>query len=715
MVVLAGGVRLARADDPTPAPADAGAVVVDPIDVRAARLRRGGTSELTSADQRTRDADRALEDPAFVTVVHIDERSGETATIAEVLAKSVGVSVRSLGGLGAFSSLSVRGSPSGHTMVLIDGVPVSRVATVTADVGRFELGSFSELELYRGGVPAYLGGAALGGALNLVTRVGRGPDGERLSMSAGIGSFGARHLRAQWGDGAGGQAGGYRVSVGYAGATGDYVYFNDNGTNLNPTDDAFVARTNNGYDQLDAQARWRSRRGDVTFDAGARSLWKSQGIAGSASVQSENTSLATLSQLIDGNVIKRRALGSDKLVARAGVFVMLERQRYRDLDGEVGLAAQNRRYVSVSVGARGGLEATVTPAHRLAINTDAQLDYFTETDVGAAPGERARTKGSRLGVGAALADEWSLGRDDRVVIQPALRLDVLRTDPIEDSNSVVVGMTTLSPRTELAPSPRVSVRARLREGLVAKANGGYYFRAPTLLELFGDRGYVVGNPGLVSETGLSGDAGLVWAPSRGYGAADRVRVELVGFASRPRDVIALVPTAGLATVAQNLSDARLYGAEVSVSTRLARTVTMSTNYTRLQTVQSSTIPSYDGKQLPQRPQHQLYGRVDVAREVRGRQLSAWLDTTLVSGNFLDPANITEVPARRFFGTGIKLEPVPALLIGVEVKNIANNRVERITLEPPPRPDLTSSPKAVAEVFGYPLPGRAFYLTVSWRR
>ena len=54
-----------------------------------------------------------------------------------------------------------------------------------------------------------------------------------------------------------------------------------------------------------------------------------------------------------------------------------------------------------------------------------------------------------------------------------------------------------------------------------------------------------------------------------------------------------------------------------------------------------------------------------------------------------------------------------MLAGLEVKNLADARVEQVALDPPPRPDLTSVPRAIADFGGYPLPGRAFYLTLEW--
>src|SRR5690606_4364202 len=123
-----------------------------------------------------------------------------TTSVADALGGAAGVQSRSLGGLGAYESISVRGTSPGHTAVPVDGVPLARLAAVTTDLGRFTLDAFGEVELYRGSVPVELGGAGVGGALNLVTRLGRGERGERVRASLGAGSYGARHLRAHHGD-----------------------------------------------------------------------------------------------------------------------------------------------------------------------------------------------------------------------------------------------------------------------------------------------------------------------------------------------------------------------------------------------------------------------------------------------------------------------------------------------------------------------------------
>src|SRR6187455_2005939 len=59
--------------------------------------------------EAARDRDRALGDAPFVTVVHAEDHPA-TTSVADALGSTVGVHTRSLGGLGAYQSISVRGT-----------------------------------------------------------------------------------------------------------------------------------------------------------------------------------------------------------------------------------------------------------------------------------------------------------------------------------------------------------------------------------------------------------------------------------------------------------------------------------------------------------------------------------------------------------------------------------------------------------------------------
>ena len=684
--------------------ADPGTIGDETIVVLGAK--RGGVGDLVGDSTAARDGGRALGEAPFVTVVHSDDHDGELATMAEVLGQSVGVQTRSLGGLGAFASISVRGASAGHTAVLIDGVPLSRIASVTADLGRFELDGFDQIELYRGAVPVRLGGAGVGGALNLVTRLGPDDQDHELAVSLGYGSFGARHFRARYG-------GSHRhdslrsvLSIGYTGATGDFSYFSNNNTTLNPNDDSYQTRTNNGFNEGDVVARIGST-GDDASVAGIRALWKDQGLPGAAWAQAIDASLSTISLMADAST--RTQVGGDGgVLGEHRVYALGELQHYQDLHDEIGLAEQDHRY---RLGVVGGSSAWTMPTGvgPLAAIVDGRGEWFRDLDELA---NKPAVTGDRQALGAATSLDIGMLHDS-LTITPAVRYDMLRTVPIDDDISPL-GTMSLTTRWDNFVSPRGSVRWLPIDDLALKGSIGRYVRFPTVLELFGNRGYIVGSPDLLAETGVSTEAGVVWAPRRALGVTDRILFEATTFASWPHNTIALIASADNVERPLNIGDSRMLGAELGSSLRLAKRITLAANYTRLATEQYSVEPSYNGKALPREPENIAYARIDWAEQVMHHLVDLWFDVDWQSSSYLDQSNVRAIPGRSLAGMGIKLALGAGVLLGLEVKNLGNARIEDLALANPPRPDLAEVPIAISDVAGYPLPGRSFYLTLEWK-
>jgi iron complex outermembrane receptor protein len=633
-----------------------------------------------------RDRDRALGEAPFVTVVHPDEHPG-TASVADAVGASVGAQTRSLGGLGAFESVTVRGAAPGHTQVLIDGVPLARIAAVTTDLGRFALDSFGEVDLYRGAVPIEMGGAGVGGAINLVTRLGRGEQGETWRASVGAGSFGARHLRVHYGDDHGSVKS--STTIGYQAATGDYTYFTDRGTPLNTNDDGYAVRKNNQFSQLDAA----SRVGNDTAVGGVRLAWKDQGLPGTIVQPALDASLSTLDVLADARV--PHALG----------YVLVERQALRDPMGELGLGSQERRYLTLSGGATTTWAAAIG-RHRATAGLELRGDRFTDED---AAGMRPSVTGDREGGAVMASIDLVVDPDATIVVTPAMRLDSLRTKP----TPMVQAPTPQTARWDTVPSPRLTARAAVSTDVAVKASAGWYVRLPTLIEVFGNRGTIVGSPDLRPERGPSLDAGVVWAPARALGEVDRIFVEAAAFGSRSTDTIALVSSIGYVARAMNVANSESYGGELVASARIARTVTLTANYTRLATEQISPEVSYNEKELPRQPGHAVYARADVTRVAFGRHAGVWADGSWQSESYLDQANLQQVPARLLLGCGARVELGAHVAASLAVENALDTRIEYLPLVPAPRPDLTETPIPLSDYAGFPLPGRSFYLALDW--
>jgi outer membrane receptor protein involved in Fe transport len=134
------------------------------------------------------------------------------------------------------------------------------------------------------------------------------------------------------------------------------------------------------------------------------------------------------------------------------------------------------------------------------------------------------------------------------------------------------------------------------------------------------------------------------------------------------------------------------------------------SYTRLHTAQISPDVNLDGKPLPREPQDLLYARADVVRAALG---SAWLDASWQSDSFLDNASLGRVPGRVLIGAGARIEIAARVAISIAVENLTDTRVVQLPLVPPPSPTFTQTPTALADVAGFPLPGRSFYLSLDW--
>ena len=124
---------------------------------------------------------------AATTVIDKDRiRRSSAQNLAELLAGVPGMQFSPAGGLGAQTSLFLRGTESDHTLILVDGV---QMTTSTGPAGRLEfipLDQIERVEIVRGPRSSVYGSEAIGGVLNIITKPQVGEDfNGSLKMMAG--------------------------------------------------------------------------------------------------------------------------------------------------------------------------------------------------------------------------------------------------------------------------------------------------------------------------------------------------------------------------------------------------------------------------------------------------------------------------------------------------------------------------------------------------
>ncbi len=171
----------------------------------------------------------------------------QPASIADILRTVPGVAVTRQGGIGAQSSVFIRGGESAQTLVLIDGVRVNDPSSPNAayDFGALLTGNTQSVEILRGPNSVIWGSQAIGGVINIQSAT----PSEKFEALARIegGSLGS-YL---------GQANIAGTSGQISGSVGAGYYRTDGISSLKAGSEA------DGYEQFNANAKLKIMLGDA--------------------------------------------------------------------------------------------------------------------------------------------------------------------------------------------------------------------------------------------------------------------------------------------------------------------------------------------------------------------------------------------------------------------------------------------------------------------
>lgn len=644
----------------------------------------------------------ARRSPGFVTVIVLDgpRRGAPRDGLAEALAAAPAVHVRSLGGLGQFGAVSIRGSAPQQVGMFLDGVPVGSSMAGLVDTGEVPIDGVSRIEIHRGYVPIAYGASAIGGAIDLVGATAI--TGARVE--GGLGSWWTRRVGARIGVGPSRTR--FGVGATYAGSTGGFPFYDDRGT-IASGDDRTTRRVGNAYDRTVAQLRLDARRGRWRIGVHELAMIRRAGVPGPGSAQAV---AAHNDHVTSRSIVRaRRELGGagGRIEWLAGVGV--EGRRFRDPGGEVGVGVDDQRTTSLDLYLSPRWRTPLWRSAYLGVVADGRAERIAvdqriaRTD-GAPDGDATRRRDA-LGAGLEL-EQFAWG--DRIRLVPAIRVDA-----VVSRFAVAAGHGEQDDggRDDVAwsPSPRMGARAALLPWLTLRASIGRYFRAPTLVELFGDRGYFVGNEALGPERGLVADGGLSIAVERRAGS---LTGHVAGFWVRSRDLIQWV-SAGAVARPENVAGARTRGLETAWAVRSANDhLELSAHYTLLDARDRSGDPGRDGNALPGRPAHDFWARSAFGWSFRPRGVAVEprlsYTVEVVARTFLDPSGRYVLPPRALQAIGADVQVARRVLVALEVRNLLDIRATTVQI---PVADARPLPVAITDFIGYPLPGRSLWASI----
>ncbi len=593
---------------------------------------------------------------AFVSVVDVPAREAPIETTADVLSETVGVQVHRFGGLGAFSTISIRGSSANQVPVYLDGVPLSQAQDQTVNLSDLPLDSLARVEVYRGTVPVGFGGGGIGGVVNLVTRPPAAEPQTELSLN--YGSFETRKLVATDSRRIGDTD--LLTHVTYLGSKGDFSYFDDNGTFDFPGDDETTTRKNNEFDAVDGLVKASHHLGDgLVADAVQELFFKDQGVPGPGVDQFDKPSLLGLRSL---TYLRLRAAGMAEgaLDAAGTLFGVYNLQEFDDPEGDFG-ARQSTHNQTALVG--GSATSTWYAPYDQIVGGFAELAYerFFPFNENNAPKDGPDQ--SRLRLTLAVQDEIAL-ITDRFALVPSFRYDHLHDDfsAVDTANIPNSGAQTSD--SDLW-SPSIGTEARVASWLRVRGNIGRFQRAPNFSELFGNAGSVLGRATLDPETGINRDVGFIvtWPDWRWFDAG---RLEYAYFHNNISDLIAFEQVSPKYFRPDNVGNARIVGHELSASAAAFDHLGVDLNYTH-QDSENRSVDSPEGNQLPLRPADELFVRPRLSNDWG----SLYYEYTYIGENPTDEDNFLIVPHRSIHTLGCTVQPLPWLSVRFEAANLAD--------------------------------------------
>lgn len=622
-----------------------------------------------------RDADH-VRTPVFVESLSPAQISSPGADVAQVLQSATGVRIRRYGGLGSASTVSVRGSTSDQVQIYLDGIPLNRAGGGGVDLGSLPVAGVESIDVYRGAVPARFGGNSLGGVLHLRTRSLGGQRRWRVQSSSG--SFGTRQVNMSASMPF--RALDLMVLADVNHSDNDFRFFDDNGTEYNQADDGWVRRRNSDFTSLRTIAKVGRRGGTHRWQVHDLHDASHKGLPGIGNFQSLHSRFDTWRNLTEALFYGPLSPTS---AYRLRAYHSLERGTFKDLRGEVGAAQDHDQTTTRGIGLHGEYVRHMGNQQLATLFLDARQERFDGEDLlqDGAPEPNARRRvasvggelESPLGYGltAHIGGQWE-GFDDRF---------------FDDGNFVPAAPFSPFHDQRGLWGARGGLSADLGWGWSLKTHVGRYVRAPGFFELFGDRGAIVGNTDLTPETGWHRDAGLQFR-----GRQSIRTIEIVAYDNRVEDLIRFVQNSQFVSRAHNIGEASLRGIETRAEGRLGLmrgiSVSLRSAYTYQRAENRSAFTFEKGNDLPNAPRH----HVQVHSSLNMGPWNVHWDLRREGRHYLDRANLRTVPARTIQGMGLRARLGLGLSAALEIRNLTDNQV--------------------ADLWGYPLPGRTVQLSLS---
>lgn len=591
-------------------------------------------------------------------------------TVADILAKEPGVHIRRYGGALSDVTVSIRGSSQDQVLVVLDDIPLETASGDAVGLGQIPVTVLSKIEIYKTFTPSDYGGAAVGGVINLKSK--KIEKGFHHRHGFGFGSFNTLNALSEVSHG--GDLNDFLLGIDLNRTSGNFKFLDDNGTPVNPSDDTTATRQNNEQQIIHPYFKWIHHLDERTDASFTTHVFRTDaGVPGLGTFQSLTTDLSTTEVLTGLKLTRRDYFGGTTAFTNNTTFRFIKSQ-FSDPNAEIGLGtAQDNDNTTTVLTNRLTAETEFSKKFSMKNGLEYLHEYFLPKDYLATPTIGGTSKRQQFNI----FTEPHVKINERLDTFLQVKLINAFYDVNDNDPSLAAPATFASSRTENQFSATAALHYEPVEGLKLKASGGRVVRLPKFIEMFGDQGFVLGNPQLTSEKSDKFDLGATHT-KKFSGIVKKITSEINYFESHLSDLIQFEQTSGFAR-ASNIGDATVRGVEAATSLDVTSFVTLSTNYTFQHAVDDAT-----GNFLVGRPKHEV--NLEVLGHVKNFELG--VAANFIDDQYLDSLNTQRVDNRLVVNANAAYTLKSKYRFSIAALNLSDSRV--------------------VDAIGFPLSGRSFF-------
>lgn len=605
---------------------------------------------------------RQLREQAMpVSVISMNQLQGTVSSVQDILAKTVGVTIRASGGVGSASRISLRGLEGKRIGFFLDETPINDYSDFV-DLNDIPIDMIDRIEIYKGVVPAKFGGSSMGGAVNIVLR--EYPE-RYADISYKRASFNTNDLQAVLKRNFIEQ--GIVLGIG-----GGYTYADNGYTMESPYVKGLkIKREHDKFKKLLVGGSIKARKwwfDEVEFEPAFINIYRDiQGIEKDIREANITSRVYLLNNILKKKDFLFEGLDLDattsvgytqyQLIDTAKVWYDWDGVAYPtislyggELDNRFPSFSNNKKFAAVN---KLNLEYTINKNHSLSINS-----YFTLAN----------------GYPSDTLKELSLGK--KVDFNSKMRSWVsgvthnFRTNDDKFLNSLTVRYYLYTMRTKFqnfyvsTPPEDIhlnkssfgisnAMRYRFTPDLLGKLSAGYDVRIPSETELLGDGYSIAPSERLMPERNRSVNIGLLYDLTGKH--RSNLQLEFSGFYMHLNDMIRYVKGI-LGAQYQNFGEMRTLGAEFEAKADIFSflygygNVTFQDLRDARQYEENSTIPNpTKGKRMPNIPYLMANAGLEFHKENlfggKGQNTRVFTDMAFVEEYFYD-FELTENTKRR---------------------------------------------------------------------